>query len=639
MTMLSVTLFGPGELALDGAILRVHSAKTLALLAFLAIESDRPHTRARLAALVWSEAPEPAARQSLRQALYSLRRVGAGRLGTLAGLAAEQVRLAPHPDLRIDVVRFLACVQGTDVDAWSEAAALYRAPLLAGQSFDGCDELEAWLATAREHLQSLASQNLSRLLVGCIARGEDDRALQHAEALRAIDPMNEPASRGLMRLFAARSEPQRVDAEWRRLSTALQRDLGVAPNALTRATYLGLSGRAARDARVHDDTAAAAGPVAAADAVVRAARAAERVHAFGHALDLYERVLRMLRIADPAEPERLCETLVAKEAVLDRLGRRAEQVATLEEAVGIARGLGDPSRLAVVLLRRAGAGAYLGPSEARPSLDAACEALRLHRELCDRPGEAEALRELGFVHWRLQQPGEALERSRQAHALHRSLGDVAGEASALHNLAEIHRGLGSVARALELYDEALRLHWAARSPGGEILTRFGVAGALHQSGQPGRASDEYRSALAMSERHGERTMQARALQALARLARERGALDEALDAMQRAVAIDRAISYAHALGHDLVALSDIHLLRHERAEARATLQEALVWFEYTDNADAAASARLRLDAPEGGPAPMTWTSDRSVRSHLHLPEGKVYCAFESPVAAGSQPAR
>jgi DNA-binding SARP family transcriptional activator len=186
MTVLSVTLFGPGELALDGAILRVHSAKTLALLAFLAIESDRPHTRARLAALVWSEAPEPAARQSLRQALYSLRRVGAGRLGTLAGLAAEQVRLAPHPERRIDVVRCLACVQGTADEAWSEAAALYRAPLLAGQSFDGCDELEAWLATAREHLQSLASQNLSRLLVGCIARGEDDRALQHAEALREI---------------------------------------------------------------------------------------------------------------------------------------------------------------------------------------------------------------------------------------------------------------------------------------------------------------------------------------------------------------------------------------------------------------------------------------------------------------------
>ena len=114
--------------------------------------------------------------------------------------------------------------------------------------------------------------------------------------------------------------------------------------------------------------------------------------------------------------------------------------------------------------------------------------------------------------------------------------------------------------------------------------------------------------------------------------------DEALDAMQRAVAIDRSISYAHALGHDLVALSDVHLLRHERAEARVALQEALIWFEYTDDADAAASARLRLDTPEGDPAPLAWAPDRSVRSHLHLPEGKVYCAFESPLAAGSRPA-
>jgi DNA-binding SARP family transcriptional activator len=635
MNVLSVTLLGPGELALDGSVLRVHSAKTLALLAFLALEADRPHTRARLAALVWSDAPEPAARQSLRQALYSLRRVGAGRLATLPGLEAEQVQLAPHPEVRIDVQRFLDCVNGTDPDAWLEAAALYRAPLLAGQSFAGCDEYEAWLATAREHLQSLASQNLSRLLVGCIARGDDAGALRHAEALRTMDPMNELASRGLMKLFAARSEPHRVDTEWQRLSTTLQRELGVSPSALTRATYLALGGRTGREGP--GAAGAVAVPGTGADAAMRAARAAERVHAFGHALDLYERVLRMLRLAEPTVPERLCEALVAKEAVLDRLGRRAEQLATLEEAVGIARALGEPSRLAMVLLRRAGAGAYLGPGEAAPSLAAATEALQLHRAAGDRPGEAEALRELGFVHWRLQQPGEALERSRQAHALHRGLGDVAGEASALHNLAEIHRGLGSVARALELYDEALRLHWAARNPSGEILTRFGVAGALHQAGQPDRAGAEYRAALAMSERHGERTMQARALQALAGLARERGALDEALDAMQRAVAIDRSISYAHALGHDLVALSDVHLLRHERAEARVALQEALVWFEYTDDADAAASARLRLDAPDGGPAPMAWASDRSVRSHLHLPEGKVYCAFESPFAAGSGP--
>ena len=116
MTVLTVTLFGPGELALDGEMLRVHSAKTLALLAFLALEADRPHTRARLAALVWGDAAEQAARHSLRQALYSLRRTSGGRIGTLAGLEAEQLRLAPHPELQVDVLRFLTCVQQTDAE-------------------------------------------------------------------------------------------------------------------------------------------------------------------------------------------------------------------------------------------------------------------------------------------------------------------------------------------------------------------------------------------------------------------------------------------------------------------------------------------------------------------------------------------
>jgi DNA-binding SARP family transcriptional activator len=53
---------------------RLHSAKTLALLAFLTLEPDTSHSREKLAALLWGDSPESRARQSLRQALYSLRR-------------------------------------------------------------------------------------------------------------------------------------------------------------------------------------------------------------------------------------------------------------------------------------------------------------------------------------------------------------------------------------------------------------------------------------------------------------------------------------------------------------------------------------------------------------------------------------
>jgi tetratricopeptide (TPR) repeat protein len=369
---------------------------------------------------------------------------------------------------------------------------------------------------------------------------------------------------------------------------------------------------------------------AVAESLLRASRAAERVHAYGPALDLVERALSALRGAG-ADAAARCDAMLRKEGLLDRLGRRAEQAATIDALLGLADEAGDPARAAVALLRRANACAYLGePDRAR---EAARDALRAFRALGDRPGEAEALRELGFAEWRAGRVPEALERSREALALHRALGDVAGEASALHNLAELHRELGSPRRALDLFEQALALHWAAGSHVGEILSRFGVAHARLQLSDPAGARREYEAALALARRHGERTMESRALQALAARSIAEGDSESALDALRQAIDVDRAINYAHALGHDLVQLAWIHLRRHERAQARAALQEALVWFDYVADGAAATAvldACARLDAGLD-PGTDALPGER-VLSHLPLAEGKVYCVFESPLS-------
>jgi PAS domain-containing protein len=53
MTPFTLRLFGPGVLAADGAVVRTHSARTLALLCFLVVEPNRPHARSTLADLLW----------------------------------------------------------------------------------------------------------------------------------------------------------------------------------------------------------------------------------------------------------------------------------------------------------------------------------------------------------------------------------------------------------------------------------------------------------------------------------------------------------------------------------------------------------------------------------------------------------
>jgi DNA-binding SARP family transcriptional activator/Tfp pilus assembly protein PilF len=632
MATLSVRLFGPGILTLNGKSIWPHSTKAVALLAFLAAESDRPHTRSKLAGLLWGRASDASSRQSLRQALYSLKTFADGVLDDCLETGHELVRFTPRAAVEVDVHRFLACVGAAESERWREAAALYRAPLLDGQPFEACDEFEAWLTSTRERLHALAAQNLDRLITDRMAQSDWVAALQHAESLRALDPLREDTSRHLFRIHSAQGDVLALEAEWARMRAALQRELGVPPSRQTQELYQTLRAREPMDTPPSAPHATEPRNAAAAEPLVRAARAAERVYAFGHALDLYERALGILKRAAPASPERTCEVLILKEAVLERLGRRADQLATVDEAIASAESLGEPARIATVLLRKAGVCAYLGDNAG--ARHAAERALALYRAAADRPGEAEALRELGFVHWCAEEHSTALQYAREALALHRNVGDVAGEGSALHNLAEIHRGLGSPKRALEWYDRALQLHWAAENREGEILTLFGIANAMQQVGDLAGSRQKYEAALALAERYGERTMQSRALHALAACCRAQGTLEDALRFMQRAIEVDRVINYAHALGHDLVELAGIHLERGERLEARAALQEALVWFGFTEDRRAVASAQERLDDLEAGrtPAPATSNGPGWVKSHLSLAEGKVYCEFESPLA-------
>lgn len=655
--VLHVDLLGPGAMTLLGAEVRARSSKTLALLAYLAVEHGCAHGRDRLAALLWPDHGAPAARQSLRQALHALRAAAAGALAGSILADADRVRFVPGPGVVVDVHRFEDAVSGVSVERWLEAADAYRAPLLDGRAFADATGFEAWLDAARERLHSMAVHNLDRLATDAAARGEPLAAQRHALGLRALDPAGEIASRHLMRALAAQHESGALHAEWTRLCDTLRREYGVSPTPATAALYRGLvdalaastpvstlrsgfgSTGAAQSAgatgtpRATGGEALARPVVAPTEPLLRAARAAERLHAYGPALDLAERALATLRGEGSAAAR--CDVLLVRERLLDRLGRRTEQLQTIDALLAMARSAGDAALRAVALLRRANVCAYLDAHEA--AREAARAALDCFRALGDRPGEAEALREMGFCAWRAGSAREALEHARDALALHRAIDDAAGEASALHNLAELHRELGSPRLALAGYEQALALHWAAGNRMGEILARFGGAHARLMLGDAAGAIGDYEAALALAERCGERTMQSRALQALAARHLAAGDSGAALRAMGRAIDVDRGINYAHALGHDLVQLAWIHLRRVERAEARAALQEALVWFEYTVDGAAGGAVLAAIAELDAGrdPAARALPGERIV-SHLPLAEGKVYCVFESPLAGAAR---
>src|SRR5512134_474707 len=74
MARLSFSLLGPLHITLDGTPAGGFGYnKVRALLAYLAVEADRAHTREALIGLLWPDSTEETARHNLRQALFNLR--------------------------------------------------------------------------------------------------------------------------------------------------------------------------------------------------------------------------------------------------------------------------------------------------------------------------------------------------------------------------------------------------------------------------------------------------------------------------------------------------------------------------------------------------------------------------------------
>jgi tetratricopeptide (TPR) repeat protein len=375
-----------------------------------------------------------------------------------------------------------------------------------------------------------------------------------------------------------------------------------------------------------------AGDLLAVTYLVQAAQQAEELFAYNHATDLYSRALAVQCSGLAEDLAGRFDLLLAREVVLDRQGRRAEQGNDVAELVALAERLEDDHRLAVACVRQAGFLTYTGQyAEARQAGE---RALALYRQAYDRAGEAQALRELGFLHWSAGDYGTALAYVHEALTLHRRLGDVDGEATALHNLAEIQRGLGSPRQALAQYEAALNLHWARQDRRRQGLTLYGMAHALRQLGDLDQALARYQGALDHCQAAGDRLMTSRVHHALASLHWEAGAPDRALDHIQQALGISQEIGYGPGIAHGLIALSDIQARRGHGDVARRHLQEAITWLRLTEDQAGLTQVQVRLSALEKG-APQELdvsTMQGWVKTHVTLTEGKVYCEFESPMA-------
>lgn len=225
---LSVTLFGGFHAELNNE--PIHDFRTnraRCLLAYLAMENGRVHTRERLAAFLWPESAPADALRNLRQVIYALRGALGEGAAALLYVNRTEVQLAGAPLATCDVTRFRRHLAD---GALSEAVDLYRGDLLAGLD-TGSASLEAWLATERERCHGQVLDALETLAERALAAGDWDRARHFAQRQLAIEAWREVAYGQLMHASAMAGDRSAALAQFDTCRQILAAELGVPPGA------------------------------------------------------------------------------------------------------------------------------------------------------------------------------------------------------------------------------------------------------------------------------------------------------------------------------------------------------------------------------------------------------------------------
>ena len=252
---LRVQLLGTFAVLLDGTPLtRFRSSKVRALLAYLAMESGRPHRREALATLLWGEYPQRDALRSLSQALTNLRSLLAplaqagASAGPLLSITHQSVQL--HPDWErvwVDAHAFDSLLAAADprhpsalkppdvADLLAEAVALYRGPFLAGLSLPDSPQFEEWAILHREQRHQATMMALEHLVSHYLAAGRTEMVQHYAHRQLGLEAWSESGHQALMIALALQGQRGAALQQYEACRRVLAEELGVEPSAHTEA--------------------------------------------------------------------------------------------------------------------------------------------------------------------------------------------------------------------------------------------------------------------------------------------------------------------------------------------------------------------------------------------------------------------
>jgi predicted ATPase/DNA-binding SARP family transcriptional activator len=209
--------------------------RAAAVVKLLALEAGHWLHREHLQDALWPDLDPEDAANNLRGALHHARRgleTAGAPANTFLHRDRDGVLLGPPDHVLVDVDAFTEAVsrawQSPDPLVAEQAAALYRGALLPE------DPYEDWAEARREGLRASFLTVLTRLARLHEERGEFAQAVAARQRALVADPLDEATHADLMRLHAQMGNAALALAQYARLQTLLERELGVSPEPETR---------------------------------------------------------------------------------------------------------------------------------------------------------------------------------------------------------------------------------------------------------------------------------------------------------------------------------------------------------------------------------------------------------------------
>lgn len=248
---MAVRFFGSFQVTLNT---QPHSAtlktdKSRALFAYLLIENDHPHRRAKLIDLFWSGFSDKAAHNSLRQSLYYIRNLSAdlnpSALNFLTSI--NDVQLIPQAGLWVDTFELTSLLGrceahhktgdllcDTCLESLTLAVGLYSGDFMDGFSLRDTSQFDWWLLNKKETYNRMVLKALGWITNSLMLKNDYAQAISFAQREIELCPWGEPAHQRYMKALALAGERGKALHHFELCQHILANEAGIEPSQETR---------------------------------------------------------------------------------------------------------------------------------------------------------------------------------------------------------------------------------------------------------------------------------------------------------------------------------------------------------------------------------------------------------------------